>query len=484
MAYTINKTNGTTITVADNAVDSTYSVQLVGKNRTNYGAAINQNFFRLMENFSSGSAPSSPQPGQVWFDTTYSTLKVWDSAYWKPLSGIAATTTTPSSPVSGELWFDTVNQQLKVYAGIAWVAINSGVAGGGTNVFITETVTVSNVSYYVSSLYASGVRVAILSKESVTGTGITGFGNLVAGITYNTSISTSTVNGSVVGNTAVFSGNITAGNINAVSGILSVTGNVNVGNIGTGIGIFTGAISVSGNANVGNIGATNAVITANATFGNINSVSGILNVSGNVTGLNFIGPLANGNSNITITANGNVRITSAGNANVLMVTGTGANIAGTLNATANANVANLGTGNAVITANATFGNINSVSGILSVTGNANVGNVGAVAGVFTGSLALKAPVTVTGATYTMLATDSSLIINASATCTVTLLAPATYPGRILNIKTVAAYTVVSAGSNVVPVESTSAGTAILAATAGKWAMLQSDGTNWVTMLAG
>ena len=48
------------------------------------------------------------------------------------------------------------------------------------------------------------------------------------------------------------------------------------------------------------------------------------------------------------------------------------------NITGSANVANLGTGNAVITANATFGNINSVSGILSVTGNANVGNIGAV----------------------------------------------------------------------------------------------------------
>ena len=39
---------------------------------------------------------------------------------------------------------------------------------------------------------------------------------------------------------------------------------------------------------------------------------------------------------------------------------------------------NIGATNAVITANATFGNINSVSGILSVTGNANVGNIGAV----------------------------------------------------------------------------------------------------------
>jgi len=43
-----------------------------------------------------------------------------------------------------------------------------------------------------------------------------------------------------------------------------------------------------------------------------------------------------------------------------------------------ANVGNIGADNAVVTGNATFGNIHSVSGILSVTGNANVGNIGAV----------------------------------------------------------------------------------------------------------
>jgi len=363
MAYQITNTNGTTITVADNAVDSTYSVQLVGKNRTNYGATINQNFFRLMENFSSGSAPTSPQLGQAWFDSTHSTLKVYGGVVigWKPLSGIA--TSEPSGPVAGDMWFDTVNQQLKVYAGSAWVAINSGVVSGGLNGAITETVNAGNVSYYVSSLYASGVRVAVLSKDPVTGTGVTGFGNLVAGINYNTSISTSTVNGNVVGATAVFTSNANVGGNLNLTGEARITGNANVvGNISANIGVFTGAVSI--------------------------------------------------------------------------------------------------------------------------TGNANVGNIGAVAGVFTGSLALKAPVTVTASTYTMLATDSSLIINGVATCTVTLLDAATYPGRILNIKTTAAYTVVSAGSNVVPVAGGAAGTAILAATAGKWAMLQSNGTNWVTMMAG
>ncbi|WP_176479108.1 hypothetical protein [Mesorhizobium sp. WSM3860] len=51
------------------------------------------------------------------------------------------------------------------------------------------------------------------------------------------------------------------------------------------------------------------------------------------------------------------------------------------------------------------------------------------------------------------------------------------------IKTIQAQTVVSASSNVVPLAGGAAGTAILAATARKWATLVSDGTNWVIMQA-
>lgn len=100
-----------------------------------------------------------------------------------------------------------------------------------------------------------------------------------------------------------------------------------------------------------------------------------------------------------------------------------------------------------------------------------------------GSLALAAPVTLTGTSGTVGASDSAVIINASGTFTLTLPAAATYPGRILNIKSVAAQTVNSASSNVVPIGSTTAGTAILTNTAGKWTRLHSDGTNWVTMEA-
>ncbi len=93
---------------------------------------------------------------------------------------------------------------------------------------------------------------------------------------------------------------------------------------------------------------------------------------------------------------------------------------------------------------------------------------------------MTAPVTKTG-NFTLAATENAVICNGSASITATLPAASGFAGRVVILKTIAAYTVVSASANVVPVDSATAGTAILAATAGKWAELVSDGTNWVIM---
>jgi hypothetical protein len=85
------------------------------------------------------------------------------------------------------------------------------------------------------------------------------------------------------------------------------------------------------------------------------------------------------------------------------------------------------------------------------------------------------------ANYTQVASDNSLIFDATTSRAVTLLPASSVPGQRLHVETVAAETVVSASSNVVPLAAGAAGTAILAATAGKWADLQSDGTNWNIM---
>lgn len=74
-----------------------------------------------------------------------------------------------------------------------------------------------------------------------------------------------------------------------------------------------------------------------------------------------------------------------------------------------------------------------------------------------------------------------LICNGTATITITLPGASNWVGREIMIKNIAAFTVISASTNVVPINSATAGTAILPATAGSWATLVSDGTNWVIM---
>lgn len=96
-------------------------------------------------------------------------------------------------------------------------------------------------------------------------------------------------------------------------------------------------------------------------------------------------------------------------------------------------------------------------------------------------LLVPPPALITGTTYTVGSTDTHLIFNAAATCTVTLPSAGSNAGRVMWLKTIAAFTVVSASSNVKPVGSNTAGTAILGASAGSWAHLVSDGSNWVVM---
>jgi hypothetical protein len=87
-----------------------------------------------------------------------------------------------------------------------------------------------------------------------------------------------------------------------------------------------------------------------------------------------------------------------------------------------------------------------------------------------------------GNAYALVPTDITLIINdAAGSCTLTLPNASSFPGRSVTVKTVQAQTVVSAASNVVPLAGGAAGTAILANSAGKWATMQSDGTNWNIM---
>ena len=105
--------------------------------------------------------------------------------------------------------------------------------------------------------------------------------------------------------------------------------------------------------------------------------------------------------------------------------------------------------------------------------------VGAVTGATLGTLGF--PITKT-ADFTVGANENWLISNKTSSCVVTL--PSAATARAIWIKNIAAFTVVSASSNVKPIGTNTAGTAILPATAGTWCTLVSDGTDWIVMQSG
>jgi len=90
--------------------------------------------------------------------------------------------------------------------------------------------------------------------------------------------------------------------------------------------------------------------------------------------------------------------------------------------------------------------------------------------------ALSALPTVITATGSL--TSTNQVVNSASTVTLTLPSPASMIGQPITVSTVQAALVNSASSNVIPLNSRTAGTAILAATIGKWATLVSDGTNY------
>ena len=96
---------------------------------------------------------------------------------------------------------------------------------------------------------------------------------------------------------------------------------------------------------------------------------------------------------------------------------------------------------------------------------------------------LTAPVTVT-ANYSIADTDAWIINNKTGSALIlTFPSASMWSGRVITVKNMQAQLVNSASSNIVPLDSTSAGTAILLAVVGNWATMVSNGTNWVIMQA-
>ena len=188
MSYNIIKTDGTPLAVvADGQTkqDAT-SLVLIGKNYAGYGTFLNENFIKLLENFSSATEPLYPLVGQLWWKKDTRVLKVRDQdGTWKTISGSQSQSEQPTNAISGDLWFDTVNQQLKTYSGATWIVIGpSFTATTGTSGAIADTVIASDLlPHVVVKFFVQNQLIAILSKDETftPGTTIPGFSTIRPG---------------------------------------------------------------------------------------------------------------------------------------------------------------------------------------------------------------------------------------------------------------------------------------------------------------
>ena len=191
MAYTINKTDGTTLaTITDGTIDNSTSLILFGKSYSGFGEALNENLVKLLENAASTSAPTAPIAGELWWDKTSTQLKVYDGTAWKPAGAAKSQSAQPTGASSGDLWKDSDTQQVYVYTGSAWLLVGPTYTSTQTlSGWQIETLASSGGDKVVSSMYAGNTRVCIVSKELFTpSVSQTGFATIKIGLTLNSTL--------------------------------------------------------------------------------------------------------------------------------------------------------------------------------------------------------------------------------------------------------------------------------------------------------
>lgn len=169
MPYYIKHTNGSSlVTVQDGTVDNTTtSVTLVGKNFPTYGEVLNQNLISMLENSANSTSPDPALTGQLWYDSTNKVLNFYrqgsTSNSWQKIATTIESDTAPTSPRMGDLWWDTSVSQLKIYDTMAsdWQVIgpqttnNGRLTVIGTNNF---TLQVSGNNVFQVDLYGGVVK--------------------------------------------------------------------------------------------------------------------------------------------------------------------------------------------------------------------------------------------------------------------------------------------------------------------------------------
>lgn len=148
--FVINNTEGTvTFFIAPGQANGpgaamrNTDLRLFGLGHTMWGEGVDENFYKLTENFAcpeKATSPGNPQDesdlglgnginnpinGQLWFNTTQKRLFVFDALLpgWKLVGAVVSGPSPPINPQQGDLWYDTTIPQLKVFDGVQFTSV-------------------------------------------------------------------------------------------------------------------------------------------------------------------------------------------------------------------------------------------------------------------------------------------------------------------------------------------------------------------------
>ena len=171
MSYQLNKTDGTLLLdLIDGQIDTaSTNLTLVGRNYTGYGEYFNENFIKLLENFSNTAAPSNPLTGQLWWDSTDQRLKVYNGTVWKSSGGPIVQDTRPQM-VAGDLWIDNLNNQVYAFDGTDLMLMGPQYreSQGKSGFEIGSILDQQSRSRTVTNLYNGGTLTAVISAIEFT----------------------------------------------------------------------------------------------------------------------------------------------------------------------------------------------------------------------------------------------------------------------------------------------------------------------------
>lgn len=262
MSYNLQLTNGSVLIqggLTDGQLDTTStSLALIGRNYSGYGLFLNENFVKILENFSNGTSPLSPLQGQLWWDSVNKILKVYTGTTWKISTGATSSSIPPldTTPIGGDLWWDNINNQLKIWSGTSWITIGPPATPSTGNSGATPALWADNngINHVIIQFIINNSVLAVFSKDAFT-TSIPGFASIVPGLNMSTGNSpTVAISGSITSansamyattsvfaNSASYLGNLVSSVTNVASTLVArdTTGNIFVNRV---IGTATSAL--------------------------------------------------------------------------------------------------------------------------------------------------------------------------------------------------------------------------------------------------